>query len=59
LHWKLEPDSGELKEITGVGLLVGLVGPAVIVVSGGVVSIVKLREAGLGSALLARSMART
>jgi hypothetical protein len=59
LHWKLEPDSGEVKEKLGVALLVKPLGPPVIVVSGGEVSTVMLRDAGLGSALLARSVART
>ena len=58
-HSKLEPDSEEWNSKVGVGSLVVPVGPASIVVSGGVVSTVKERVAGLGSVLAAPSVART
>ena len=43
-HWKLDPASLEVKEKLGEVELVGLAGPEVIVVSGGVRSIVQLNE---------------
>jgi hypothetical protein len=59
LHWKLEPVADEEKVKVGVGSLVVPLGPPVIVVSGGVVSTVKLCEAGVGSVLPAGSVALT
>ncbi len=45
LHWKLEPASLALKLKLAALVLLGLAGPALIVVSGGAVSSVKLRVA--------------
>jgi hypothetical protein len=61
-HWKLEPASVEVNEKLALVDVVGFVGFAVIVVSGGVVSvalIVQLELAGDGSGLPAASVART
>ena len=62
-HSKVEPVSVESNENVGVASFVVPAGPAVIVVSGGVVSTavstVKSREAGVGSVLPAVSVART
>ena len=55
----MEPASVEVKENVGVLSLVGPEGPAVIVVSGGVVSTVNDRLAGDASVLPAASVART
>ena len=57
-HSKLVPDSPE-NENVGVASLVSPFGPASIVVWGGVVSIVQVWLAGVGSTLSAASMART
>ena len=58
-HSKLDPGSEESKLKDGLGTLVRPLGPPVIVVVGGAVSTVKLREAGVGSVLPSGSMART
>ena len=58
-HWKVEPDFEELKLKLGVELLVAPEGPLSIVVSGGAVSTVKERVAGVASVLPAGSPART
>ena len=58
-HWNVEPSSVAVKLKVGVLSLVVLDGPLVIVVSGGVVSTVNARVAGVGSVLPAGSMART
>ncbi len=58
-HWKVEPASFEVNENVGVLSLVVPLGPAVIVVSGGVVSTLNARLAGVGSVLPAVSVART
>ena len=58
-HSKVEPASEEEKVKVGVGSLVPPLGPPVIVVSGGTVSTVRPREAGVGSVLPAGSAART
>src|SRR5689334_6815970 len=58
-HSKLEPPSEEWKVKVGVGLLVRPAGPESIVATGGVVSIVQLKAAGLWSVLPAWSVART
>src|SRR6266496_3923271 len=57
-HSKLAPGSEE-KPNDGEALVVSPEGPESIVVSGGAVSTVKLREAGVGSVLPAASVART
>jgi hypothetical protein len=59
LHSKVEPDSEALKPKVGALSLLGLEGPESIEVSGGVVSTMKLRVAGVGSVFEASSMART
>jgi hypothetical protein len=59
LHWKLEPGSLDENAKLGVGSVVGPLGPESIVVSGGMLSTVKLRVAGVWSTLPAASAART
>ena len=59
LHSKLEPGSEEEKLKLGAGLLVAPLGPPTIVVFGGAVSTVKLRDAGVASVLLRGSVDRT
>jgi hypothetical protein len=64
LHWKLEPDSLEVKLKLALVEVVELAGAAVMVVFGAVVSlvvvvIVQLRDAGDVSQLPAWSRART
>jgi hypothetical protein len=56
---KLEPDSVEVKEKLAPVAFVGLLGLLVIVVSGALVSIVHVAEAGVASVLPAASVART
>ena len=58
-HSNVEPVSVAVNENVGVLSVVVAVGPAVIVVSGGVVSTVNDRLAGVGSVLPAASVART
>jgi hypothetical protein len=62
-HANVEPDSVEANANAGVASFVGPLGPAVIDVSGGVVSagglIVHVCEAGVASVLPAASVART
>ena len=58
-HWNVEPASVEVNENVGVLSLVVPDGPAVIEVSGGVVSTVKVRLAGVRSTFPAASSART
>ena len=58
-HSKLEPGLEDSNSKLGEALLVGPAGPAVIVVSGAAVSIVKELAAGLGSTLPTASLART
>ena len=53
------PASLEVNENVGVASLVGPFGPAVMVVSGAIVSTLKAREAGVTSTLVAVSIART
>ena len=59
LHWRLPPDSVELKAKLALALLVSPFGPLVMIVSGAMVSTVKPRVAGVGSMLPAGSTART
>jgi hypothetical protein len=48
-HWNVAAPSGEVNENVALVAGVGPLGPAVIVVSGAVVSTVQVREAGVGS----------
>jgi hypothetical protein len=62
-HWNVEPASVAVNESDALPEVVGLAGPAVIVVSGAVVSVaaltVQVRVAGVVSVLPATSVART
>ncbi len=58
-HWKVEPDSLEVKLKLGAVELEGFDGDAVMVVSGAVRSIVQVKLAGVASVLPAVSVART
>src|SRR5215216_4159806 len=58
-HWNVDPGSFDLNPKLGVLSVVRPSGPPVIVVTGGSVSTVNEREAGLGSRLCAGSSART
>ena len=58
-HSKVEPAWSAEKPNVGVASLVGPEGPLSIAVSGAAVSTVKLRDAGVGSTLPTRSVART
>ena len=58
-HWKVLPDSLEVKLKLALVWLVALAGADVIVVSGGVRSIVHVKLAGVASVLPTASVART
>jgi hypothetical protein len=58
-HWKVEPSSLELKPNDADAEATTPLGPDEIVVSGGVVSTVHERAAGVASTLPAASIART
>jgi hypothetical protein len=58
-HWNVDPGSVAVNVNVGVLSLPGLSAPAVIVVFGAVVSIVKVWDAGVASTLPAASIART
>ena len=58
-HWNVEPASVELKVKVALVLLTEPVGPVLIVVSGAVVSITNVCDAGVGSMLPPESIART
>ena len=59
LHAKVEPDSVAVKLNEAELLLTEPEGPAVIVVSGAMVSLVQVRLAGVASTFPAASVART
>jgi hypothetical protein len=58
-HWNVDPASLAVNAKLALVLVTVPLGPEVMVVSGGVVSIVQLREAGVESVLPAASVART
>ncbi len=59
LQAKVLPASVEVKLKLAALLVVVAVGPAVMLVSGGVMSIIQAKAAGVGSVLPAASVART